>query len=569
MRGIKTALRDLSESVTRLRNHLREVEIQAETQMLSQQAVVADNAAGFDPLELDRFTRFQEATRMLAESVDDVAAVQHSLRLNLEHTDTALAAQARLNRSLSQRLLHARMVPFDSIAERLHRVVRQAARDTGKSVNLDIRAGHIEMDRSVLEKIAGSIEHLLRNGVAHGIEDETARYRAGKPMPGRLSIALSQTGNDVCIDIEDDGAGLDFERIRRRGIESGLLAQDAPAEPAMLIPLLFHAGFSTAAEVTQLSGRGVGLGVVKTDINALGGRIDVTSEAGKGTRFRLTLPLTLALTQAALVQAGGRRYAIPATMLEQAIRQTPEAMDAIRQAGRLEVQGAFYPWHYLSHLLDDRAASPAPNGWLLQIKSGTDCLALAVDGFDEPREIVVKPLGPQLSRVPGLLGATVMADGEIVLLFNPIALLMRTAAWQAAALSPVSKPAAIETQPVVMVVDDSLTVRKITSRLLSRHGYRVLTARDGVDALEQLRTEMPAVLLVDIEMPRMDGFALTRAVRTDARLAHLPIIVITSRIAEKHRQHAFEAGVNHYLGKPYNEDELLRLIADFTAQEKS
>lgn len=574
MRGLKTALLDLTESVSRLRSQLREVEIQAETQILSQQVLAADHAQPFDPLEFDRFTRFQEVTRMMAETVDDVAAVQHNLLLNLEHASTALAAQARLNRDLSQNLMNARMTPFDSIAERLHRVVRQAAKDAGKRVNLDIRNGQIEMDRSILEKMAGPIEHLLRNSAAHGIEDAMTRNMAGKPAIGQITLALAQEGHEITISISDDGAGLDFTRIRQRAIEQGLLAHDAPADEAALTQLIFHAGFSTAAEITALSGRGVGMGVVKSEAMALGGRIDVLTTAGRGVTFRLTLPQTLAITQAVLVHAGERCYAIPSAMVEQVSEMDPEAMQAIRQAGGNGWQGAHYPWHYLPRLLGDAAAAPSAThpAWLLQIKSGADRLALEVDGLAGNQEIVVKPMGPQLARVPGLLGATVLAEGEIVLLFNPVTLLARAIERRlAASLTTSSAPAtaASTAAPLVMVVDDSLTVRKITSRLLTRNGYRVLTAKDGVDALEQLHGELPAVMLVDIEMPRMDGFSLTRAIRADARLAAIPIIIITSRTAEKHRQHAQEAGVNHYLGKPYNEDELLQHIADFIQQGKS
>ncbi len=574
MRGLKTALLDLTESVFRLRSQLREVEIQAETQILSQQALAADHAHPFDPLELDRFTRFQEVTRMMAESVDDVAAVQHNLLLNLEHASTALAAQARLNRDLSQNLMSARLVPFDSLAERLHRVVRQAAKDAGKRVNLDIHDGQIGIDRSVLEKMAGPIEHLLRNSAAHGIEDAVTRSMAGKPAIGQITLALAQAGNEITISISDDGAGLDFTRIRQRGIEQSLLPHDATADEAALTQLIFHAGFSTATEITTLSGRGVGMGVVKNEVTALGGRIDVLTTTGRGVTFRLTLPQTLAITQVVLVQAGGRRYAIPSAVVEQVSELKPEAMTAIRQAGGNDWQGAHYPWRYLPQLLGEDTAAPSATHptWLLQVSSGAGWVALEVDGLDGNQEIVVKPMGPQLARVPGLLGATVLAEGEIVLLFNPATLLARATERQLAAsltTSSAGATAASATAPLVMVVDDSLTVRKITSRLLTRHGYRVLTAKDGIDALEQLHEVLPDVMLVDIEMPRMDGFSLTRAIRADARLATIPIIIITSRTAEKHRQHAQEAGVNHYLGKPYNEDELLQHIANFIQQGKS
>jgi chemosensory pili system protein ChpA (sensor histidine kinase/response regulator) len=574
MRGLKTALLDLTESVFRLRSQLREVEIQAETQILSQQVLAADHAHPFDPLELDRFTRFQEVTRMMAESVDDVAAVQHNLLLNLEHASTALAAQARLNRDLSQNLMNARLVPFDSLAERLHRVVRQAAKDAGKRVNLDIHNGQTGIDRSVLEKMAGPIEHLLRNSAAHGIEDAVTRSMVGKPAIGQITLALALAGNEITISISDDGVGLDFTRIRQRGIEQGLLPHDTTADEAALTQLIFHAGFSTATEITTLSGRGVGMGVVKNEVTALGGRIDVLTTTGRGVTFRLTLPQTLAITQVVLVQAGGRRYAIPSAVVEQVSELKPEAMAAIRQAGGNDWQGAHYPWRYLPQLLGEDTSAPSATHptWLLQVNSGAGRVALEVDGLDGNQEIVVKPMGPQLARVPGLLGATVLAKGEIVLLFNPATLLARATERQLAAsltTSSAGATAASATAPLVMVVDDSLTVRKITSRLLTRHGYCVLTAKDGIDALEQLHEVLPDVMLVDIEMPRMDGFSLTRAIRADARLAAIPIIIITSRTAEKHRQHAQEAGVNHYLGKPYNEDELLQHIANFIQQGKS
>ncbi len=571
MRELKSALLELTESVLRLRSQLREVEIQAESQMQSQQALAADNAQLFDPLEFDRFTRFQEVTRMMAESVNDVATVQHNLLLNLGHASAALAAQARLNRDLSQRLMGARMVPFDSLAERLHRVVRQAAKDAGKRVNLDIRNGQTEMDRSVLEKMAGPIEHLLRNSAAHGIEDAAPRGSAGKPVIGQITLSLAQEGNEIVITIADDGAGLDFARIRQRAIEQGLLPPAAAVDEATLTQFIFHAGFSTAAEVTALSGRGVGMGVVKSETTALGGRIDVLTTAGQGVTFRLTLPLTLAVTQAVLVQLGDRRYAIPSSMVEQANELKAEAIAAIRQAGGAEWQGAHYPWHYLPQLLGDSHAVPpaAHRIWLLQVKSGTGRVALEVDGLAGNQEIVVKPMGPQLARVPGLIGATVLADGEVVLLVNPVALLARAGEPKigVAGAPPAERAAEPPTAATVMVVDDSLTVRKIISRLLARQGYRVLVAKDGVDALEQLREELPDVMLVDIEMPRMDGFGLTRAIRADARLAAIPVIAITSRTADKHRQHAMEAGVNHYLGKPYNEDELLVCIAGLITKE--
>lgn len=572
LRELKSTLLDLTESVLRLRGQLREVEIQAESQMQSQQALAADNAQRFDPLEFDRFTRFQEVTRMMAESVNDVATVQHNLLLNLDHANAALMAQARLNRDLSQHLMRARMMPFDSLAERLHRVVRQAAKDVDKRVNLDILNGQTEMDRSVLEKMAGPIEHLLRNGIAHGIEAKAQRLAAGKPEIGQITLTLAQDGNDIVISLADDGAGIDYARIQQQAIAQGLLfseAGNAAIDEAKLSALIFHPGFSTASEVTTLSGRGVGLGVVKNETATLGGRIDVRSSVGKGTTFLLTLPQTMAVTQVVMVIMGNRHYAIPSAMVEQVNELKSDAIATIREAHGNEWQGAHYPWYYLPQLLGERHAMPvaAQRTWLLQIKSGTGRVALEVDGLVGNQEIVVKPIGPQLARIPWLIGATVLADGEVVLLINPVVLLAE------AAEHPIDLAGLKEESPpppkgaLVMVVDDSLTVRKVTSRLLDRQGYRVVTAKDGVDALEQLREIVPDVMLIDIEMPRMDGFDLSQNIRADARLAGIPLIAITSRTADKHHQHALKVGINHYLGKPYNEDQLLALIAGYCAQK--
>ncbi|MDO8348142.1 MAG: Hpt domain-containing protein [Rugosibacter sp.] len=570
MREIKASLLDLTENVLRLRSQLREVDIQAESQMQSRQALAIEKGQVFDPLEFDRFTRFQEVTRMMAESVSDVDTVQHNLLLNLDHANAALAAQARLNRDLSQRLMSARMVPFDSLAERLYRVVRQAAKEVGKRVNLDIHHGQLEMDRSVLEKMAGPLEHLLRNSVAHGIEEAPRRRAAGKPAIGQITLSLAQEGNEIVISITDDGAGLDFSKIRQRAVERGLLPRDmaSAATEAALTQLIFQSGLSTADEVTALAGRGVGMDVVKNETTALGGRIDILSAPEAGTTFRLTLPLTLAVIQALLVQVGHRQFAIPSAMVEQASELKADAIALIRATGGMDWRGMHYPWQYLPQLLGNSAPPPPParRTWLLNVRGGTGVVALEVDGLSGNQEVVVKPIGSQLARVPGLIGATVLADGEIVFIVNPVALLAHAAERSLTSMTvlPAAVPAeaAAATLATVMVVDDSLTVRKITGRLLTRQGYRVLAAKDGVDALEQLADEMPDVMLVDIEMPRMDGFDLTRHVRADERLRYIPIIMITSRTAEKHRSHAMELGVNHYLGKPYDEDELLARIAE-------
>ena len=563
LRSSRRSLLELTENVIRLRNQLREVEIQAEVQLQSRMAQAESRHAEFDPLEMDRFTRLQELTRMMAESVNDVTTVQQNLLRGLDSADLALHNQARMSRELQQSLMQVRMVPFDSLADRLYRVVRQSARDLGKRAHFELRGGRIELDRSVLEHMAAPLEHLLRNSVAHGIEGQERRKTLGKSETGEIILDVHQEGNEIVIDLSDDGSGLDFERIAQRARESGLISEREQLDQGQLTNLIFMPGFSTAGGISQVSGRGVGMDVVKTETAAAGGRIETTSITGKGTRFRIYLPLTLAVTQAVLVDGASRRWAIPSTMVVQALELKEATLSALKANGGFDWQGDFYPYHYLPQLLGDREALPEQQRltWVLLLRSGDRRMSLQVDGMRGNQEIVVKNAGPQIARLVGVSGATVMGDGEVVLILNPPALLGRLPARGDATQTPALQTA-VHT-PTVMVVDDSLTVRKITGRLLEREGYMVSTAKDGVDALEKLTEALPDVVLSDIEMPRMDGFDLLRNIRADARMKTLPVIMITSRLAEKHRRYAAEIGANHYLGKPYQEDELLALIGRY------
>ncbi len=572
LRTLRRSLLDLTENVIRLRNQLREVEIQAEVQMQSRIAHAESAHSQFDPLEMDRYTRLQELTRMMAESVNDVTTVQQNLLKNLDGADIALHSQARLSRELQQALMRVRMVPFDSLADRLYRIVRQGAKDLSKRANLDLRGGRIEVDRSVLEHMVAPLEHLLRNALAHGIEEPEARRAAGKPEIGQLTLSVAQEGNEIAIELTDDGRGLDFTRITERARANGLLGANETADERRLTNLIFVPGFTTAGTVSTVSGRGVGMDVVKTETASLGGRIDVSSKPGNGTVFRIYLPLTLAVTQALLVRAGGHTYAIPSSMVAQVLELKPDALEHLRENRGIDWLNERYTYRYLPRLLGDRESRPEIQryNWILLLRAGAQTLALHVDGLRGNQEIVVKNAGPQLNRIVGMSGATVLGDGEIVLILNPVALASRglgeendEAAEDHAGIKAVDT---VKEPPTVLIVDDSLTVRKITGRLLEREGYRVLTAKDGVDGLEKLIETIPDVILSDIEMPRMDGFDFVRNVRADSRTRDVPVIMITSRLAEKHRRYAAEIGANHYLGKPYQEEELLELLARYTGR---
>lgn len=568
MFSLKRQVTDLSEALRRLKDHMREVEIQAEGQM---QATFQNHGTGgdFDPLEFDRFTRFQEVTRFLAESVHDISTIQQNLRVQLGEADAALIQQARMNRELQQNLLRVRMVPLHSVSERLYRVVRQTARDLNKRAQLDVRNGELELDRGVLEKVVAPLEHLLRNAVAHGMELPEARAAAGKPEFGEISIDARQEGNEMVLVVKDDGAGLNLDRIREKALALNLLSPGVDPSDSQLAQMIFVPGFSTADQVTEVAGRGVGMDVVKNEINSLGGRIAIATEAGKGVTFSIYLPLTLAVTQAVIVTANKQEYAVPTTMVEQVQELKPDHLAAAMAARAIEWRGKRYPLFYLPHLLGQMDAIHEVQRFntVVLMKSGTLHAAVLVDVVEGAREIVVKNIGPQVARITGIAGATVRGDGKVMLILNPVPLAVRALNAQVdipAMSPPVRSEAAQETAqaPMVLVVDDSVTVRKITSRLMVREGYRVDTAKDGVDALEKMQDLIPDVVLLDVEMPRMDGFGLARVMRDDAKLKNVPIIMITSRTADKHRNHALEIGVNVYLGKPFQEAVLLGHIGE-------
>lgn len=579
MLSLKSSLLDLTENIIRLRRQLREIEIQSETQMQARTQQSHEGKDEFDPLELDRFTRFQELTRFMAESVNDVATVQQSLLKNLDDTNAAIVSQARMTRSLQQNLMSIRMVPFNSQSERLYRIVRQTGKELGKRANLDIKGGHVELDRSVLDKIMAPIEHMLRNAISHGIEDREQRKAANKPDVGDITLTLSQEGNEIVLAMADDGAGLNAEKIRARAESRGLLAPGEEISEAGLYDFIFQPGFSTASEVTQIAGRGVGMDVVKSEVLSLGGRIEILSSPGKGTTFRLYLPLTLTVMQTLLVRAGGVLYAVPSTMIEQVLEVKEEKLLEIRNQGAAEWKGNIYPYSFLPHLLGTPDVLPETRRryWVLLLRSGAKRVAVLVDELQGNHEVVIKNIGAQLARVVGLAGATVLGDGRVVLILNPVALAGRQPVISVARVAEgagaeAAPPVVVEeaaTMPTVLVVDDSLTVRKITGRLLAREGYQVITAKDGVDALEHLVETIPDVMLSDVEMPRMDGFDLVRNVRADPRLVDLPIIMITSRTADKHRNYALEIGASEYLGKPYEEEKLLELIAGFVKKKRA
>lgn len=568
LNNFKQSLQDLAESTHRLHDQLREVEIQAETQMQSHLAQQNESEHPFDPLEFDRFTRFQELTRSMAESIDDIIAVQKNLRGSHVAAEEAVAQQSVINRQLQQSLLQIRTLPFSNFAERYYRIARQVADDMGKKANLRIEGGAVEIDRNVLEKVNPPLEHILRNAIAHGIEAPEQRLQAGKAETGQIALQLRQEGNEVIIVLSDDGCGLDLPRIREEAQRMGLIQENEALDDDKITAMIFMQGLSTTDAVTGIAGRGIGLDIVKNEISLLGGRIGVQSTPGRGTVFTIYLPLTLSVAQTFMVRAGKQVYAIPSFIVEH--RQVFDAgtIQKMYRHHRVELNGKQYLFSHLSHLLGEAnpVSATAKHNQVLFLHSGTQYLAVHVDELRSETEVAVKNAGAQLAQAPGVEGATITGDGEVILILNPVKLLQRRDVKEvfntplakltaAAALKKSARP------PSVMVVDDSLTVRKVTCRLLEREGCEILIAKNGKEAAEILRETVPDVMLIDLEMPKMNGFELIRHVRANPETAKIPIIIISSRTAEKHRKIASDLGVSVFLGKPYKEEELLNHLA--------
>jgi chemosensory pili system protein ChpA (sensor histidine kinase/response regulator) len=583
MRALRHSFKDMSANIERLRSQLRDLEMQTETQMQSRLAQARDTDPRFDPLEFDRYTRVQELTRLLAESVNDVATVQHHLQRSVEAAEGSLAAQARQTRDLQRDLLRTRLVAFETLAERLHRTLRQAAEATGKTVALALEGADVEVDRGVLDRLAPALEHLLRNAVVHGIEAPAQRVAAGKPVEGCVTLTLEQNGNDLSLTLTDDGAGLDVAQLRERAVAQGLHDVTTPFEWADAARSIFAPGLTTASTVTELAGRGIGLDVVRNEVLGLGGRIEPLPTPAGGLGFHLVVPLSTAVTQVVMLRVGDFTFGVPAPWVETVRRAQAPELTAAYVSAQWRAGDTLMPFYWAGALLALSTESTDPqahsaHSWpVLEFYSAGQRVAWHVDEVLGHQEVVVKPLGPQLAHLPGLAGATVLASGAVALIYNPVALASlygdAARAWARAQRAqgvrgavpvPSARPAGAQAEPpLVLVVDDSITVRRVTQRLLKREGYRVALAADGLQALERLREELPVVVLCDIEMPRMDGFEFVRHLRDEPAWSDLPVVMITSRLADKHREHAETLGVDHYLGKPYSEEELLALVAAY------
>ena len=571
---IGATLSEMEATIERVRDQLRRLDTETQAQILSRHQDEHERAGyeEFDPLEMDRYSQLQQLSRSLFESASDLLDLKNTLASRNRDAETLLLQQARVNTELQEGLMRTRMVPFDRMVPRLRRVVRQVAGELGKQVEFEVNNPEGEMDRNVLERIVAPLEHMLRNAVDHGIENSEARKETGKPETGNIHLSLSREGGDILLTLSDDGRGIDLSAVRRKAIERGLMHEGSELSEQEVMQFILESGFSTAAQVTQISGRGVGMDVVHSEVKQLGGTMGIHSVAGEGTTFSIRLPFTVSVNRALMVHSGEDLYAVPLNTIEGIVRVSATELEAYYQAGArsFEYAGQTYELKYLGELLENGQRpklinQPLPLPVIL-VRSNDHAVAIQIDSLAGSREIVVKSLGPQFTGVHGISGATILGDGRVVVILDLLALIRSRYARAVGAPADLSiaidyaMETEVERPTLVMVVDDSVTVRKVTSRLLERSGMDVITAKDGVDAIALLQERKPDILLLDIEMPRMDGFEVASLVRHDEHLKDLPIIMITSRTGEKHRDRAFTIGVNHYLGKPYQENELLNHI---------
>ncbi|HEU4531357.1 MAG TPA: response regulator, partial [Steroidobacteraceae bacterium] len=556
-------LQELTRTVTRLKEQLRKLEMETEAQILHRHQEEGSRRDDFDPLELDRYSAIQQFSRALAEGASDVGSIQSLLENLTRETHNLLMQQARVITELQNGLMRTRMVPFSRHVQRLSRIVRQVATELGKKVELGVEGAAGELDRQVLERMLPPFEHMLRNAVVHGIEGPAERIAAGKPETGRITVNLHREGAEVVIFVRDDGAGLNIRAIRDKAVAMGLVdpRQSLTDEEAM--QLILEPGFSTAGKLTQAAGRGVGMDVVANEVKKLGGALFIESVHGAGSTFTIRLPFTLAISQALIVRVVDELYALPLPTVEGVVRLAKdEVMRHLHEEHpSFEYGGQKYRFQHLGAfvgggpaLLPEQDVSVP----IILVRAGEHSTALVTDELVGSREIVVKSVGPQISGIRGISGATILGDGRIVIILD-VGALVRSE-WRTRPALDMSARDRIDTRTFALVVDDSITVRRVTQRLLERNGMRVMTAKDGVDAVSILQEHVPDVILLDIEMPRMDGYEVASHVRNDLRLKDVPIVMITSRVGEKHRARAIEIGVNDYLGKPYQEAQLLDAI---------
>ena len=571
-------LNEMELAIKRLADQLRRMEGELESQIIAKHGSDNSRYADFDPLEMDQYSSLNQLSKSLAESASDLVDFKSTLSDKIRETEGLLLQQSRIQAEIQESLMRTRLVPFDRMLPRLQRIVRQTSTTLNRPAELIVQNSEGELDRNILERLVTPFEHMLRNAIDHGLEDTADRIALNKLEVGSILLNISRQGTDVIVSFSDDGKGIDAEKIREKALSQGLIKEDQTLDSEELLQFIFHPGFSTAKSVTQISGRGVGLDVVQSEIKSLGGHVSVSSEVGKGTTFTIRVPTTVAVSDALMVKVGDQQYAVSLAQIDRIVRIAPSTLETYFNSKDdfFKIDGVNYKLRYLSEFVSNQPIPRLNNVVhslpVLLIKGNSgQAIALLVDQLVGSRaQIVVKPIGHQFANIGVVTGATILGDGQVCLILDGQNIARQIHGTQRVKHMQDQRDGSRSgsARRLVMIVDDSVTVRKVTSRLLERQGYDIVTAKDGVDAIEQLENVRPDLMLLDIEMPRMDGFEVTNLVRHHDIHRDLPIIMITSRTGEKHRERAFSLGVTHYMGKPFQEAELLANIQQLIAEKQ-
>lgn len=537
------------------------------------QALAAASSAalsGFDPLEMDQYNELHTHVHGLTETAADLQLLGRRLIDTLADVETAVRQHVLLNNELHDLLMVSRMVPASHLESRLQRTVRQAAEQCGKQAVLHVRGTDVMLDDQMVNVLIDPLQHLLRNAVDHGLEAPAVRAELGKPPAGELVLSFARDGKYLMVTCRDDGAGLDLARIYDHALERGLVNENQVLGEGEIARLILRSGFSTAESVTQVSGRGVGMDIVYTHVAKLKGSIDIHTQAGRGATFTLRLPISLGIAHCLLVTAENETFALSVNNLEQIVYGG--ARDVRRASGGwIYNEGEMNcPAYFLAHLAGVSetadAASEERQRHVVLMNDVTGKVAIVVDTVTGGQDLVVKKPGRYLSDVKGVVGASILGNGSVVPILEQAELLRIE---RGEVVSEQRVAGTTDTAADVLVVDDSLSVRTALSTLLMEEGFRVRTAKDGIEAVEAIGERRPAVVLVDLEMPRMNGLELTTHIRANAATRDLPVIIVTSRTAEKHRLQATAAGVDDYVTKPYREHELLARLRNVLGLNKA
>jgi chemosensory pili system protein ChpA (sensor histidine kinase/response regulator) len=561
------------------------------------QKMLASAAAGeggfldeFSELEMDRYDDFNILSRSMTEISADVNEVLSQLEGYVGRVEGDIHEFTKLAHHLQDEITAARMVPIGTLYSLLSRAVRDAAKSSKKNVELDFAGSETELDNNIIQQISDPLVHLVRNSVAHGIEAPADRLAVGKAEQGHVMLRAYHRGNHIYIEVEDDGRGIDYPRVRRSAIDCGLVSTETADRLTErdLREMLFHPGFSTATVKTELAGRGVGLDVVRSNLNALNGEIEVQSETGQGTKFTLKVPLTLIISPALFVRCGSNHFALPLAVVEEIRRLRADEIEDVGGKLLTKVRDIVTEVVRLDSYLGLPPLEPI-NGYFRMVvaNAGNRQVGLVVEEVLGKDEIVIKNLGEYLRRVKLFPGTTIAPDGSLILLIDLNRMVAtepndRRAVQASASASRVFAPGStavargtipneaidrVDQERVIVVADDSISVRKFVGRMLEKNGYRAKLAADGLEAAELISQIGCHLVITDLEMPRMTGYELMAQLRQSPATKRIPVMVVTSRAGAKHRDRALKEGASAFLTKPVQEDQLLAAIEQLIGTE--